>query len=88
MCRCVWRRRAEPPAGPWVEASGVPVCDTATGVTTVTWTVENISDAPVTVFDSLLCSALRVPWWRRRVGDGDVDGEQYVMYLVRLASCS
>ncbi len=42
------------PAGPWVEASGVPVCDTATGVTTVTWTVSNPADAAVRVFDSLL----------------------------------
>ena len=42
------------PAGPWVEASGVPVCDTATGVTTVTWTVTNPADMAVRVFDSLL----------------------------------
>ena len=42
------------PAGPWVEASGVPVCDAASGVTTVTWTVSNRADAPVRVFDSLL----------------------------------
>ena len=42
------------PVGPWVEASGVPVCDTATGVTTVTWTVSNPADAAVRVFGSLL----------------------------------
>ena len=42
------------PAGPWVEASGVPVCDAASGVTTVTWTVSNPGDASVRVFDSLL----------------------------------
>ena len=47
-CEAAGRRHVVLPAGPWVEASGVPVCDTATGVTTVTWTVTNPADATVT----------------------------------------